>query len=224
MVYKPDPSGNKGSLMLHMVSGRRPALKAVSRAGLLSLALIIPAALAGCTTTEGTNAFSDVATFEREVAIDTMQGMGMMGREQKDENIQPRGPLVLPKDANLPPPVDGKSSTAEALLPTDTNNAQIDARNLSDADIKRLRNARVVDLRTLNGRPLTDAEVKQLTGRFQGAQLKSGARPLYLPPEEYYTTVKGKDTVCLAANGELVPLDDKACPPEIRKALAAQAQ
>ena len=47
MVYKPDPSGNKGSLMLHMVSGRRPALKAVSRAGLLSLALMLPAALAG---------------------------------------------------------------------------------------------------------------------------------------------------------------------------------
>ena len=29
--------------------------------------------------------------------------------------------------------------------------------------------------------------------------------------------------VCLAANGELVPLTDKSCPPEVRKALAAQA-
>lgn len=224
MVYKADPSGNKGSLMLHKVSGRRPVLKAVSRAGLLSLALILPVALAGCTTTEGTNALSDVATFERDVAIDTMQGMGMMDRAKKDENIQPRGPLVLPKDANLPPPVDEKTDSAEALLPVDTNNPQIDASNLSPDDIKRLRNARVVDLHTLNGRPLTDAEAKQLAGKFAGARLQAGARPLYLPPEEYFTTVKGKDTVCLAANGELVPLDDKACPPEVRKALAAQAQ
>jgi hypothetical protein len=210
--------------MLHKVSGRRPAFKAVSRAGLLSLALILPVALAGCTTTEGTNALSDVGTFEREVAIDTMQGMGVMDREKKDENIQPRGPLVLPRDANLPPPVDEKSDSAAALLPVDTKNPQIDARSLSDEDIKRLRNARVVDLHTLDGRPLTDVEAKQLAGRFAGARVNGGPRPLYLPPEEYFTTVKGKDTVCLAANGELVPLDDKACPPEIRKALAAQAQ
>lgn len=209
--------------MLHKVSGRRPALKAVSRAGLLSLGLILAAGLSACTTTEGTNAFSDVATFEREVLTDTMKGMGVMEREQKDENIQPRGPLVLPKDANLPPPVDKKTDTAEALLPVDANNAQIDARNLTEDDIKRLRNARVVDLRTIDGRPLTDEEARQLTARFKAAKLAPGARPLYLPPEEYFTTVKGKDTVCLAANGELVPLDDKACPPEIRKALAAQA-
>jgi hypothetical protein len=223
MVYKADPSGNKGSLMLHKVSGRRPVLKAVSRAGLLSLGLILSTALAACTTTEGTNALSDVGTFEREVLTDTMKGMGMMDREQKDENIQPRGPLVLPKDANLPAPVDEKSDTAEAQLPVDANNSQIDARNLTEDDIKRLRNARVVDLRTLDGRPLTDEEARQLTARFKAAKLAPGARPLYLPPEEYFTTVKGKDTVCLAANGELVPLDDKACPPEIRKALAAQA-
>jgi hypothetical protein len=223
MVYKADPSGNKGSLMLHKVSGRRPAFKAVSRAGLLSFGLILSAGLSACTTTEGTNAFSDVGTFEREVAIDTMQGMGMMDREKKDENIQPRGPLVLPKDASLPPPVDEKTNTAETLLPTDTNNAQIDTKGLTQEDLNRLRNARVVDLRTMNGRPLTDVEVKQLTGRFAQARLKGGARPLYLPPEEYFTTVKGQDMVCLAANGELVPLSDKSCPPEIRKALAAQA-
>ncbi len=210
--------------MLHMLSGRRPALKAVSRAGLLSLGLILSAGLAACTTTEGTNAFSDIGTFEREVMTETMKGMGMMERETKDENIQPRGPLVLPKTAALPPPVDGKEAKTAALLPEDANNARIDARNLTEEDIKRLRNARVVDLRTLDGRPLTDAEAKQLTARFTAAQIKGGARPLYLPPEEYFTTVKGKDTVCLAANGELVPLDDKACPPEIRKALAAQAR
>lgn len=223
MVYKADLSGYKGSLMLHMLSGRRPALKAVSRAGLLSLGLILSAGLAACTTTEGTNALSDIGTFEREVMTETMKGMGMMDREAKDENIQPRGPLVLPKTASLPPPVDAKADSAEALLPKDSPNAQIDASGLSNEDIKRLRNARVVDLRTLDGRPLTDAEAKQLTARFTAAQLKGGPRPLYLPPEEYFTTVKGKDTVCLAANGELVPLDDKACPPEIRKALAAKA-
>jgi len=223
MVYKADLSGYKGSLMLHKVSGRRPALQAVSRAGLLSLGLILSAGLAACTTTEGTNALSDIGTFEREVAVETMKGMGMMEREEKDENIQPRGPLVLPKTASLPPPVDAKADTAEAQLPVNTDNAQIDARNLTEDDIKRLRNARVVDLRTLDGRPITDEEARQLTARFKAAKLAPGARPLYLPPEEYFTTVKGKDTVCLAANGELVPLDDKACPPEIRKALAAQA-
>jgi hypothetical protein len=209
--------------MLHKVSGRRPPFTAVSRAGLLSLGLILSAGLAACTTTEGTNALSDIGTFEREVAIETMKGMGLMEREEKDENIQPRGPLVLPKTASLPPPVDAKTDTAEAQLPVNTDNAQIDARNLTEDDLKRLRNARVVDLRTIDGRPLTDEEARQLTARFKAAKLAPGSRPLYLPPEEYFTTVKGKDTVCLAANGELVPLDDKACPPEIRKALAAQA-
>ena len=223
MVYKADLSGYKGSLMLHMVPGRRPVLKAVSRAGLLSLGLILSAGLAACTTTEGTNALSDIGTFEREVAVETMKGMGMMEREEKDENIQPRGPLVLPKDGRLPPPVDKTTDTAEAQLPVDTNHAQIDARNLTEDDIKRLRNARVVDLRTLDGRPLTDEESRQLTARFKAAKLSPGARPLYLPPEEYFTTVKGQDMVCLAANGELVPLSDKSCPPEIRRALAAQA-
>jgi hypothetical protein len=208
--------------MLNMVSGRRPALKAVSRAGLLSLTLILASGLAACTTTEGTNALSDIGTFEREVMTDTMKGMGLLDREQKDENIQPRGPLVLPKSASLPPPVESKVAAGEALLPEDSSNARIDTRNLTEDDIKRLRNARVVDLRTLDGRPLTDAEARQLTARFTAARLQGGPRPLYLPPEEYFTTVKGKDMVCLAANGELVPLDDKSCPPEIRKALAAQ--
>lgn len=223
MVYKADPSGSKGSLMLHKVSGRRPALKAVSRAGLLSLGLILAAGLAACTTTEGTNALSDIGTFEREVMSETLRGMGALEREQKDENIQPRGPLVLPKSANLPPPVDAKTNTAEALLPADTKNAMIDTRNLTEDDIKRLRNARVVDLRTIDGRPLSDEETRQLTARFKAAKLAPGSRPLYLPPEEYFTTVKGQDLVCLAPNGELVPLSDKSCPPEIRKALAKQA-
>src|SRR5690606_30710113 len=118
--------------MLHKVSGRRPVIKAVSRAGLLSLGLILAAGLAACTTTEGTNALSDIGTFEREVMSETLRGMGALEREQKDENIQPRGPLVLPKSASLPPPVDSKADTALAQLPVDTKNAQIDARNLTE--------------------------------------------------------------------------------------------
>jgi hypothetical protein len=49
--------------------------------------------------------------------------------------------------------------------------------------------------------------------------LKPGARPLYLPPEEYFTTVAGTDLVCATPSGELVPLDSKQCPEAIRKAM-----
>lgn len=226
MVYKARAgrarAGEKGSFMLSDLTGRRPTFKAVSRGGLLTVGLVLGLGLSACTTTEGTNALSDVGTFEREVLTETMKGMGMMEREEKPENAERRGPLVLPKSAaSLPAPQD-KTKAAE-LLPEDSNNVQIDTSNISEADLKRLRNARVVDLRTLNGRPLTDVEAKQLTARMTAAKLKGGPRPLYLPPEEYYTTVKGQDLVCLAANGELVPLTDQSCPPEVRKALAAKA-
>jgi len=211
--------------MLSGKTGRRPSFSAVSRGGLLVLGLVVSAGLSACTTTEGTNALSDIGTFEREVAVETLKGKGMMDRELKDENIVPRGPLVIPKSAAvLPPPPDPKADKVASLLPEDSKTVQIDTTNLSEADLTRLRNARVVDLRTIDGRPLTEAEARQLTARMKAAKLQSGPRPLYLPPEEYFTTVKGKDTVCLAANGELVPLSDKACPPEVRKALQAQAQ
>lgn len=225
MVYKARAgrarAGEKGSFMLSDLTGRRPTFKAVTRGGLLTVGLVLGLGLSACTTTEGTNALSDVGTFEREVLTETMKGMGVMEREEKPENAERRGPLVLPKSAALPAP-QAESKTAE-LLPQDSSNVQIDTSNLSEADLKRLRNARVVDLRTLNGRPLTDVEAKQLTARMTAAKLKGGPRPLYLPPEEYYTTVKGQDLVCLAPNGDLVPLTDKSCPPEVRKALTAQA-
>ena len=207
--------------MLSDLTGRRPTFKAVTRGGLLTVGLVLGLGLSACTTTEGTNALSDVGTFEREVLTETMKGMGMLEREEKPEVVERRGPLVLPKSAALPAP-QADSKTAE-LLPEDSSRVQIDTSNISEADLKRLRNARVVDLRTLNGRPLTEVETKQLTARMTAAKLKGGPRPLYLPPEEYYTTVKGQDLVCLAANGELVPLTDKSCPPEVRKALTAQA-
>ena len=211
--------------MLSGKTGRRPSFSAVSRGGLLVLGLVVGVGLSACTTTEGTNALSDIGTFEREVATETLKGMGLMDRELKDENVVPRGPLVIPKSAAaLPAPADPKADKTASLLPEDSKTVQIDTTNLSEADLSRLRNARVVDLRTIDGRPLTDAEARQLTARMKAAKLQSGPRPLYLPPEEYFTTVGGKDTVCLAANGELVPLSDQACPPEVRKALLAQAQ
>ena len=110
-----------------------------------------------------------------------------------------------------------------ALLPEDSDMVQIDASGMSEADISRLRNARVVDLRTLSGRPLTDAEAKQLTARMTAARLTPGARPLYLPPEDYFTTVGGTDMVCSTKSGALVPLDHKDCPKEIREALKRPA-
>ncbi|MHB1103396.1 MAG: hypothetical protein ACYC0C_11615 [Devosia sp.] len=197
--------------------GRRPAVVAVIRTGLLAVALLLGLGVGACTTTEGTNAMTDFGTFEREVMTSTLQGLGMVDRQEKEETNTRRAPLVLPKQtASLPAPAtDAKT----ALLPADSTNVQIDTTGLSEEDLKRLRNARVVDLRTLSGRPLTDAEARQLTARMTAAQLKSGPRPLYLPPDEYFTVVGGKDMVCLAKNGDLVPLSDKSCPPEIRKAL-----
>lgn len=198
-------------------TGRRPAVLAVTRAGLLSAAILLGLGVSACTTTEGTSAMTDFGTFEREVMTSTLQGLGMVDRQEKEEPNTRRAPLVLPKDAeSLPAPATEEKT---ALLPADSNNVQIDTTGLSEQDLKRLRNARVVDLRTLSGRPLTDAEAKQLTARMTAAQLKSGPRPLYLPPDEYFTVVGGQDLVCLAKNGDLVPLNDKACPEEIRKAL-----
>jgi hypothetical protein len=94
---------------------------------------------------------------------------------------------------------------------------------LTEADLKRLRNARVVDLHTLAGRPLTEAETKKLTSRMAAARVTTAPRPLYLPPEEYFTTIDGKDVVCMTKEGELVPLTHKDCPYEIKEAVGRQA-
>lgn len=201
-------------------TGRRPSVLAVTRTGLISAVLLAGLGLSACTTTEGTSAVSDFGTFEREVMTSTLQGLGVIDREVKEETGQRRAPLVMPKTASLPPP---STETKTAMLPEDSGTVQIDTTGLSEEDLKRLRNARVVDLRTLSGRPLTETEARQLTARMTAAQVKGGPRPLYLPPDEYFTVVGGKDMVCLAKNGDLVPLDDKACPEEIRKALRATA-
>ncbi len=231
MVYKagrvalPVWWGTREVSMLSGSTGRRPSHIAVTRAGFLAIGMVFGLALSGCTTVEGTNAMTDIGTFEREVAIESMKGMGMMDREQKDENIPLRAPLVMPKSsAVLPTPEDAKADKTAELLPKDSGMVQIDTTNLTEEDLKRLRNARVVDLRSLSGRPLTETEAKQLTARMTAAKLKGGPRPLYLPPDQYFTTVKGQDTVCLAPSGDIVPVTDKSCPPEIRKALLAKTQ
>ena len=203
------------------VSGRRPFLSTMARAGLLGLSLVLPLALGACTTVEGTNALTDPATFEREVMSSTLAGVGLIDQPTKDEGEldDRRGPLVMPRDtASLPAP----QPDTTALLPEDSDSVRIDTASLTEEDLKRLRNARVVDPTSLGGRPLTEAETKALTARMQAANkdvVTSTNRALYLPPVEYFTTVGGVDLICLAANGELVALNDDRCPEDIRKAM-----
>lgn len=148
-----------------------------------------------------------------------MKGLGVIEREDKETIKTPRAPLVLPKDSSaLPAPRQASTD----LLPEDSDSVQIDISGLTEEDIRRLRNARVVDIRAISGRPLTEAETKQLTARMKAARIaftQNAERPLFLPPDEYFTTVGGQELICLAENGDLVPLDDPACPPEIRAVL-----
>ena len=198
--------------------GRRPNLMAVTRALIPSLGLVSMLALGACTTTEGTNAMTDFDTFEREVMNSTLEGMGIIERQEKAETNERRAPLVLPKDrSGLPQP--GESDVRVAALPEDSDKVQIDASSLTEEDIKRLRNARVVDLRTLSGRPLTDDETRKLTARMTAARVGTSQRSLIVPPDEYFTTIEGTDLVCMSESGELVPVDSKECPFEIKEAL-----
>ncbi|MDO8359865.1 MAG: hypothetical protein Q7T08_07485 [Devosia sp.] len=187
------------------------------RSTALAAILLVSAGLSACTTTEGTNAFTDVATFEREVMTSTAQGLGLVPPDVKPDPTNPRGPLVMPKNtASLPSPTE---DATVAMLPVDSDKVKIDTTGLTQDDLNRLRQARVVDLNTVDGRPLTDAEVQKLTARMKAARL-SGKRSIFTPSAEYFTVAAGQvDLVCLAANGELVSVNDPACPPEIRKAL-----
>ena len=192
------------------------------RAGLAALAVSASLlALSACTTVEGTNAMTDVGTFEREVMTETLKGMGVIPRTEKPELATQRAPLVLPKDGSaLPPPVD-EADAAE--IPADSDIVQIDTASLTREELRLLRNARVVDMRSVSGRPLTETEAKQLTARMVMAKNYTGPRPLTLPPDEYFTTnAQGNALVCLAGNGELVSVTDPACPAEIRRALQSQ--
>ena len=187
-------------------------------AGLLGAAGF--AGLSACTTIEGTNALTSFDTFEREVGQETLKGLGVIEREEKEMIHTARAPLVLPKSGTaVSVPTDEEDQSL--LLPEDSDKVQIDASGLSEAELTQLRNIRVVDLRSVSGRPLTDAESQQLTARMVAARVRpESQRPLYIPPDEYFSTRGGQDLVCLAENGDLVTLEDPACPPEIRAALA----
>ena len=179
--------------------------------------LLVAAGLSACTTTEGTNAFTDIATFEREVMTSTAQGIGLVPKEEKPDPTNPRGPLVLPKAGQaLPAPTE---DTAIAMLPEDSDVVKVDSTGLTDADLARAKRTKVVTVSTPDGRPLTAEELRSLTSRMKEYRI-SQKRSIYTPPEEYFTvTANQQDLVCLAANGDLVSVNDPACPPEIRKAL-----
>ncbi len=179
--------------------------------------LLVAAGLTACTTTEGTNAFTDIATFEREVMTSTAQGVGLVPKEEKPDPTNPRGPLVMPKSGQaLPAPTE---DTAVAMLPEDSDSVKIDTTGLTEADLARAKRTKVVTVSTPDGRPLTAEELRTLTSRMKEYRI-SRERSIYTPPEEYFTvTANQQDLVCLAANGDLVSVNDPACPPEIRKVL-----
>jgi hypothetical protein len=183
----------------------------------LAAILLVAAGLSACTTTEGTNAFTDIGTFEREVMTSTAQGIGLVPKSEKPDPTNPRGPLVLPKSGQALPAAT--EDTAVAMLPEDSDVVKVDGTGLTDADIARAKRTKVVTLTTPDGRPLTQAELQELTKRMKEFRV-SRDRSIYTPPEEYFSmTADQQDLVCLAANGNLVSVNDPACPPEIRKAL-----
>ncbi|HEY0032093.1 MAG TPA: hypothetical protein VGB81_02410 [Devosia sp.] len=205
------------------LSGHQSALKGFSFACKGAVGLVLAMALAACTTVEGTNALTDVGTFEREVMSSTARGVGLIpGEAPKEDLTQARAPLVLPASGQtLPPP---SREAAAAQLPVNSDTVQVDTTSLSQADIQRLRNAKVVDLRSTSGRPLTEAEARSLTARMQRANMSVSVntdRPLYLPPEEYFTRVGDSDMVCSIGNGQIVSINDPKCPESVRKAIRA---
>src|SRR6187402_1953859 len=105
------------------------------RSAALAAILLVSVGLSACTTTEGTNAFTDIATFEREVMTSTAQGVGLVPKEEKPDPTNPRGPLVLPKAGSaMPAPTE---DTATAMLPVDSATVKVDTTGLSDADLAR---------------------------------------------------------------------------------------
>jgi hypothetical protein len=188
------------------------------RSAALAAILLVGAGLSACTTTEGTNAFTSVQTFESEVMDTTAQGLGLIPAPVTPDPTNPRGPLVMPQSTTaLPPPTT--TDTAVAALPVDSSQPKVDTTGLSSADVERIRHVRVVDVNTPDGRPLTQAELKTLTSRMKGFTLSS-RRSIFTPPEQYFSLSGGhQDLVCLSKSGDLVSVNDPACPPEIRQAL-----
>lgn len=203
------------------LTGQVSAVSTAARVKLVVVGLVAALALSACTTMEGTNAFKDFGTFERDVLNQTARGVGLIpGDAPKEELTNARAPLALPRSAGaLPAP---QQATAVAQLPQDSNTVRIDTTNMSQDDITRLRNARVVDMRTLSGRALTEDEARQLTARMQKnnmAVTASNSRPLYLPPAEYFTRVGDAQLVCRTPSGEIVSLRDSRCPADVRRSI-----
>jgi hypothetical protein len=194
--------------------------------GFAGATILLAASLAACTTIEGTNALSDVGTFEREVGKETLKGLGIIPRESKEPIETPRSLLVLPKEGvEISPPAE---SPDYAMLPEDADKPKIDSTGLSEEELKRIRKIIVFDGRADSGRKLTNAEIAQLTRNIEAGRLRlvlNAEAPLWVPDDRYFTTgVGGQDAVCLTADGDLVPLDDPACPPEIREQFLKQQQ
>ncbi|MGV3490772.1 MAG: hypothetical protein ACO1OG_05550 [Devosia sp.] len=187
----------------------------------LAIVLLTGVGLSACTTTEGTNAFTDFGTFEREVMTSTAVGIGLVPREEKPDPTNPRGPLVMPKSGQaLPAPTENSTI---AMLPEDSSTVQLDATGLSAEDLARAKRTKVVTVATPDGRPLTAAELQALTSRMKEFRF-TRKRSIYTPPEQYFSVnANQQDLVCLAAGGELVSVNDPACPPEIRKLLLKQS-
>lgn len=175
-------------------------------------------ALSACTTIEGTNALTDPMTFEREVLRTTLAGVGVIDQDTKAPVVVERGPLVVPAAGTTPPP----PSQSVAAIPEDSDRVTIDAAGLTTADLEMLRQGRVIGSGSITGRPLTDAETRQLATRIAAYRRAQGAeeRNIYLPPEEYFNRVGGESLICLASNGDLVSVQDPRCPPDVRAALA----
>ncbi|GGA56383.1 hypothetical protein GCM10011499_28190 [Pelagibacterium lentulum] len=175
--------------------------------------------LAACTTIEGTNALSDPMTFEREVLRSTLSGVGIIDQETRDPLVAERGPLVVPASGAVPPPPQQRT----ASLPQDSSRVVVDPTGLTDADLRLLQQGRVVGSGVASGRPLTDAETRQLAARMAAYRRAQGMteRNIYLPPEDYFARVGNQSLVCLAPNGDLVSISDPSCPPEVRAQLGA---
>lgn len=204
------------------LTGQNSAFGALGRMASAGMVMVLALALAACTTAEGTNAMGDFRTFEREVMTSTARGVGLIpGEDAKEDLVNARAPLVLPASGQaLPTPASEK---ALAQLPANSDTVRIDTANLSEADLARLRNAKVVDLRSLAGRPLTEQEARTLTARMQANNLdvsvNNSSRALYMPPDEYFTRVGDAELVCSIGNGEVVSLNDARCPEQLRKAI-----
>lgn len=196
----------------------KSAGKGKSLLRLTFLAAIAAVTVSACTTVEGTNALVDPMTFEREVMRTTLQGVGMVPAEEKPMISGERSPLVIPGSGATPPP----PSQSAAVIPADSSQVTINTAGLTTADLDALRGGRVVSSGATSGRPLTEAEARQLAARMQAYRNAQGGgqRSIYLPPESYFQTVGGQQMICQAANGALVAPSDPSCPADVRAALA----